>query len=98
MTDRLLKRHVFVFNPKDNGGESLDLTTDFLDNGDGVPDGVHTNQTITLSSYFNCASIRLFGIKITSTILRKLADELEEIENNLTNPVCDVDYQTEKSH
>lgn len=72
--DRLLGRHVFVFNEHDNGGEQLILTTEFYHNGD--PDGVYVNQEITLGSYCNSASINLSGVQITPEILFKLATEL----------------------
>ncbi len=71
--------HSFNFNPEDNGGESLTLTTKFIPNGD--PDErFYTNQEITLNSYGNCASIKLFGAQITADVLRKLANELDAAE------------------
>lgn len=67
-------RHNFVFNPKDNGGESLSLLTKFIDNGDGE---IYTNQELSLQSYCNSASFTLIGVQITPDLLRKLANELE---------------------
>lgn len=74
MADRLLKRHVFCFNEHDNGGESLTLKTEFYHNGD--PEGIYTNQEISLQSYCNSASINLCGIQITTESLFKLIQEL----------------------
>ncbi len=68
-------RHVFVFNPLDNGGESLTLITEFTDNGDRT---IFYNQTLSLQSYSNSASFELYGIAMTPQILRKLANELEK--------------------
>lgn len=76
--DKLLKRHVFCFNPNDNGGESLLLTTEFFWNGD-EQDGIYTNQELILQSYLNSASITLFGAAFTPENLRKLADELVNV-------------------
>lgn len=77
--ESMVKRHVFVFNPQDNGGESLVLRTEFVHNGDPVDDGkgIFTNQELTLHSYCNAASFQLSGASITPEILRKLANELE---------------------
>lgn len=75
MNNQLLDMHCYNFNPKDNSGESLSLTTKIFANGD--PGGIYLNQTITLNSYDNSASINLCGINITPDILRKLAQELE---------------------
>ena len=72
----LLDRHVFVFNPSNNGGESLCLTTEFYSNGDPGEAGIYTNQEFTLSSYFNSASFNFLG-QMTPENLRRLADELE---------------------
>lgn len=79
MTEKLLKTHNFVFNPQNNGGESLVLKTEFFDNGDGIPTGIYTNQTLKLTSYGNSASISLGSATISPKLLRKLADELEEV-------------------
>jgi len=79
MSDKLLKRHVFCFNEHDNGGESLLLTTEMFANGD--PDGVYINQELSLQSYCNSASFHLSGATITPALLRKLANELETVEN-----------------
>jgi hypothetical protein len=73
-----LHSHSFNFSPKQNGGESLILTTIFYDNGDKDDSSIYTNQSITLQSYENSASINLSGIQITPEILRELADQLEK--------------------
>ena len=68
-----------VFNPKDNGGESLCLVTEFFDNGDKEADGksIFTNQRLILNSYYNSSEFRLGGAAITPENLRQLANELE---------------------
>jgi hypothetical protein len=75
MSKKLIERHVFVFNPQDNGGESLSLRTDICSNGD--PGGIFLNQEISLQSYCNSATFNLAGATLTPELLRKLADELE---------------------
>lgn len=72
--DEIVGYHSFCFNPNDNGGEGLTLTTTFIDNGDPA---IYTNQELTLHSYFNSATISLTGSPITPDNLRRLADELE---------------------
>lgn len=69
-----LRRHIYVFNPKENGGEQLLLVSSFMDNGDGA---VFLNQEITLNSYSNIASFTLSGTTITPAKLRELANQLE---------------------
>ena len=73
---KLLKTHNFVVNPKDNGGESIVITTEFYDNGD-VPSGIYTNQKITLMSYGNSATINLDRAALTPENLREFANQLE---------------------
>ncbi len=70
-------RHVFVFNPKANGGESVCLVTDFIDNGDSSKDSIYTSQTLSLQSYCNSAQFTLMGASLTPENLRQLANELE---------------------
>jgi hypothetical protein len=76
--DSVVKKHVFNFSPKENGGESLILSTNLIANGD--PGVFFYNQEFILYSYCNCASINLYSISITPDKLRKLADELELAE------------------
>lgn len=72
--------HTFTFNPQDNGGEQLILTTKWYDNGDNE---VFTFQELSLESYYNSASFHLSGAQITPETLRKLANELEQAQNKL---------------
>lgn len=78
VANNLLKKHTFCFNKNDNGGESLVLSTKMFSNGD--PDGVYYEQEISLQSYCNSATLHLVGASITPALLRKLADELEALE------------------
>ena len=76
-----LKRHTFIFNPQDNSGEQLSLTTEYFDNGDsrqGLPSGIFTNQQITLQSYCNSMTIELCGASISPEQLRNLANQMEQ--------------------
>lgn len=68
-------KNVFCFNPKDNGGEQLYLTTTFIANGD--ENGVFMNQELTLQSYCNSASFTLHGSTMTPDLLRELANQLD---------------------
>jgi len=77
-----LKSHSFVFNPDDNGGESLMLTTIFYDNGDG-PKEPFIGHELHLQSYCNSTTLHLNGITLTPAILRKLANELEKVQKSL---------------
>lgn len=91
--ERSLHREVYVFNAEDNGGESLTLTTDYFDNGDaahGLPDGIFTNQKLTLMSYGNSASFELYGTALTPENLRELADILENGEKLALSKVVKV--------
>lgn len=65
-------RHVFVFNPNDNGGECITLVTE-----KDIIEGV-INQEFSLQCYgTGSASIQL-GTIITPDLLRKCANELEK--------------------
>ena len=75
MADKEVARHVFEFNPNDNGGENLSLTTIMLDNG---AKEIYYNQELTLCSYCNSATFNLVGSPLTPDLLRKLANELEK--------------------
>ena len=87
MKEKFVGRHVFVFNPNDNGGECLCLVTEFIHNGDPVTDkeGIFTNQTLSLHSYCNSASFNLSGASFTPENLRKLANELESARIKAAN-------------
>jgi hypothetical protein len=73
-----IHKHVFVFNKRDNGGESLSLETKYIPNGDRG--GFFTNQTLVLNSYCNSASFELIGAQLSPKLLRQLADQLEKQE------------------
>lgn len=78
MTERKVNRLVSVLNPQENGGESIMLTTDLYDNGDGLPKGAYCTQEIELNCYGNSASIFIgSGSTITPETLREMANELE---------------------
>jgi hypothetical protein len=83
--DELLKRHVFVFDEMNSGGEALMLVTKFYGNGDKVTknDGVYLNQELELCSYCNSASFNLCGTNFTPENLRELANQLEQERNKL---------------
>jgi hypothetical protein len=81
--DTVLKKHLFVFNDHDNGGEALTLQTTFIANGD--PGEVYTNQVLQLQSYGNAAAFNLFGAALTPEMLRKLAAELEAAQAEAEN-------------
>jgi len=75
MQEKLLHTEKFVISPKESGGEALIFITEYYDNGDKE---IFTNQRIVLHSYCNNATINLYGIQITSDILRELANKLDE--------------------
>jgi len=79
-------RHVFSFNPTDNGGEELSMVTDITaDLTNPKKQEIILEHEISLQSYCNTASIVLQGVQITPAKLRVLADELEkEIESTVT--------------
>ena len=81
-----VKTHNFVFNPLDNGGEQLVLTTEFHANGDYVTDdtGIYATHKLRLNSYSNAVTLSLDG-HLTPQNLRKLADELEAIRKQISN-------------
>jgi len=81
MKDKLINTHRFCFNSWDNSGEQLILTTEIYDNGD-TENNLYYNQKIKLQSYCNEATFSLYGVSLTPDILRKLADELEEVTRN----------------
>lgn len=79
MQDKLLNEHLFIFNKEDNGGESFALKTKHFGNGD--PGEFYVNQTLKLQSYSNSCEFHLFSAILTPQLLRKLANELEELES-----------------
>jgi len=70
-------RDVFVFNPQDNSGEELILTTIFCDNGDET-NNIYTVQELMLTSSYSRSLFLLYGSSITPDMLRKAADQMEE--------------------
>ncbi len=65
--------NTFVFNPEDNGGESLSVTTKIVESrGDRIP-----LQKISLQSYCNSASVNI-NFHLTPDKLRQMANELEK--------------------
>ena len=73
----IIGKHEFVVNKKDNGGESVTISTEIHDNGDKT-NNIWLSQTITLMSYCNSASFTLCGSPLTPEILRELANELDK--------------------
>ena len=61
--------HVFCFNPKENGGQSIHLVTTINSN--------NISQSLELNCFGNCSSLQFGDGIFTPDILRKLADELE---------------------
>jgi hypothetical protein len=68
-------RHIFTFNPDDNGGQSFRITTDITveDKEEAI-----LEHEITLQSYGNKATFFLHGVMLTPAKLRQMADELEK--------------------
>ena len=80
MSEKEITRHAFDFAPQVNGGETITLLTKVFQVGDH-DDERNVVQELTLSSYCNSASFNLAGILLTPTVLRKLADELDEFKS-----------------
>lgn len=70
-----LHRHITTLN-QSNGGEAFLLETIF--EGEIGEDKPWMNQSLTLHSYGNSATISFHGL-LTPEKLRELADELEEV-------------------
>ena len=76
MKNKKNNRFVFCFNPVENGGEALLLSTDFI-----VQDGkVHMEQELSLQSYGRSAQICLGWDSMTPENLEELAMELRRAE------------------
>lgn len=80
MKQEPIKTHHFVFDKFANGGETLTLTTHFFVNPDG---SIRWNQELTLNSYGNSASFNLNSTLIDPKTLKKLAQELEEVQKEV---------------
>ena len=91
--DKIVGDHSFCFNPEDNGGESLIISTKFIWNGDDPPfkDAIYSNQEISLMSYGNSASFNLSGCELTPKNLRELANQLE-VEYNKVVAKLEIEY------
>lgn len=78
MTDEKIKRHVFVANPKTNGGEQIFIVTEIHRHPDGE---WWLSQSFDLESYGNSATIHLGNDVLTPEKLREMANELEKFLN-----------------
>jgi hypothetical protein len=72
--NNIVHTQTFTFNPEANSGESLSLTTKFIDNGYGE---LYAINEITLQSYCNSATFTLHNVGISPEICRLLARSLE---------------------
>lgn len=70
----------FVINPGENGGEKVFLTTTILKGKYSLEPWLE--QEITMNSYCNSATFTFCGAVLTPDILRKMADQIEELEKN----------------
>lgn len=92
-----ISKHRFVFNKEDNGGEALTLETVFYAHSDKtgkLEAQFFTNQKLTLNSYCNAASFELIGAQLTSKELRKLADELDKLSEEVVKKINE--YNSER--
>ncbi len=71
--------HSFVLKSKNNDSK-LTLSTEFWDNGDGA--AIFTVHTFFLQSYSRTTEFVIYDA-ITPEILRKFADELDEVFNEV---------------
>lgn len=72
LAPKQLGRHYFGFNSKDNGGESISLTTIIREEEPRI------EQELSLNSYCNSAFIKLHRDTISSDVLRQVANELDK--------------------
>lgn len=70
-----IHRHHFVFNPGDNGGEGLMVSTTFHFHEDGE---MWIETELKLHSYLNSASLQIGSGCVTPEKLRQFANELDE--------------------
>lgn len=66
-------------------GDGVTLTTDFYDNGDGVPNGIFMNQRLTMDGTFNSTHFDLCGALMCPETLRRIATEIEKAEDAIVN-------------
>lgn len=82
MATKLVHTHRFNATPLENGGESVEIITEFYDNGDDK-NNIFTCQKIILNSYCNRAVLEVTSSPLTPQTLRKLAKELVQIQCDL---------------
>ena len=79
-----VKTFSVVINPEDNGGESVTLSVDVYDNGDGLKEGMFTNTKIENECYgVSSAAIKLWGVgfESLSEAVQKISSKLEEMKS-----------------
>lgn len=64
MDSEKLKTVVCELNPEANGGESVLLSVDIFDNGDGAPKGIYTILEVSLQSYSNGMTLTLADVTL----------------------------------
>lgn len=72
--------NTFVFNPEENSGESIVLTTKIFGDRDDLDDDRYITQELTLQSYGRSSSFEL-NFDLTPNKLRELANQLEDAMN-----------------
>jgi hypothetical protein len=82
--DKILATHSFATDGGVNSGETIEIFTTFLANGDKITEkeGWYVHQEIILNSYCNRAIFELGTGYFTPENLRKLANELERARNS----------------
>ena len=73
-----IKTMSVVVNPQDNGGESITLSVDVYDNGDGIPEGMFTEVMLET----NCYGTSSTRVSLWSGI-ESLAEAVNLLKNNL---------------
>lgn len=78
----VLHKFNFVINEHEHSDGTLSLETKYISNGDSSSEqhSFFVNQNLKLQSNCNSAEFQLYGATLTPTILRKLANKLEEAE------------------
>jgi len=80
MPVQAIKRHSFMFNPKDNGGEQIILTTTFFPVSPTSKE-IFTISELVLHSFGNSATFTLGGDIFSPENLRELANQLDVARN-----------------
>lgn len=86
-SDKIIGKHVFVFDKSPMSGESLNLETKIFHDDRYGKDGLYYQQELKLKSWRNSAVFNLYEGQLNPSSLRKLADELEKIIEELRNTV-----------